>query len=525
MKKGNNKFNIKSTDIMLVNLPYPIKYLAADAMEDYRGGHLGQGYLAATLEENGIPCELYDCPRMGIDYNQLLNIIKENKPLVIGFHFYHINVHILYRLLVILKGLKPKPLIVLGGRQATSTADSILKSNSAVDCVILSEGEITLLNIVTKYLEKKYWKNEDGIAYLGENNEVIYTEPRELVSDLDTLPFPKRIFFPNQKRAGLCTTRGCYGNCAFCSMCQFYDYAKGQRFRTRSPENVVDEIDMLYKKGVEFIMIDSDNFLMSDRLNPGWINEFSSLIVERDIHIRFQIYARSDDITAERISRLKEVGLHCVFLGVESGIQERLKAFNKAIKVEDSIEAVRLLHSMGVKLKIGHIVFDPYSRLSDLLKEIEFLRKINFKETGAYLAEPFSIRFPLSIYPGTKIHDRLKEQNLLSNDTEYGFSFIDNSMYIYLDKIAKWQKMLRLLTWNYTKYYYYVEDIKDDILFDEMTKVISDIIALDMNVIERLIKQIIEEGEKAEISSDEYSQLECCLNEMKVLSERVEYKA
>ena len=521
MEKRIDKSNLKSSDILLVNLPYPIKYLAADAVEDYRGGHLGQGYLAAVLEQNNIPCELVDCPRLGINFNALVSMIKEQQPLVIGFHFYHINVHFLYRLLGLLKNMERKPLILLGGRQATATADSILKSNPMVDCVILSEGEITLLNIVTKYLQGIEWKDEEGIAYLDGDNNVIYTEPRQLVMDLDTLPFPKRIFLPNQKRAGLCTTRGCYGKCTFCSMNQFYDFAKGQRFRTRTPKNVVDEIEMLYKNGIEFIMSDSDNFLMSDRLNPGWIDEFCRLMKERDIHIRYQIYARNDDITYERINKLKEVGLHCIFIGVESGIQERLKAFRKNITVENSIKAILLLHEMGVKVKIGHIVFDPYTKIADLLQEIEFLRKINFKETGAYLAEPFSIRFPLSIYPGTEIHDRLKEQNLLSNDTEYGFSFIDNNMYIYLSKIQKWQEMLRLLTWKYTRNYYYVEDLKDEILFDKMTKVIGKIISLDMDVIEELVKQIILKGEKAEISMESYQELESYLDEMKELSDSV----
>ena len=509
-------------EVVLVNLPYPVKFVSADGMEDFRGGHLGLGYIASQIELSHIKTRIIDCPRENISMSQLIKILKENPPMMLGITFYYINVVNLYRVLAFVEQMSNKPFVVLGGRQATATVEQLLTSSLCIDCVSVGEGEITLQQVAEAVRDKSDWRNIRGLAYRTEEGSVKFTPPQKLVEDLDLLPFPKRNFFPGQTRAGICTTRGCYGKCIFCSTDQFYKYTCGQRIRTRSAENVVEEIGQLYANGIRFLMIDSDNFLIADKLKSGWIERFCQLIKERNLKIKFQIFARSDQINEEVIRKLVEVGLHIVFLGVESGIQKRLDLFKKNISRDISKKAIEILDKMNVNMKIGFIPFDPYSKLEDLLEEIKFLREINYSKVGAYLGEPFGIRYPLAPFPGSEIYDWLYKENMLQNN-KYGYKFVDSRMYIYCRKLEVWTEELKQLTWN-GKYYYYAEETHPDI-FEKMRIVIEKIIALDLDVIEELVHNIIDKGENALINSKEIEHVNLLLKQYLDLCDILEEKS
>ena len=199
---------------------------------------------------------------------------------------------------------------------------------------------------------------------------------------------------------------------------------------------------------------------------------------------------------------------------MESGIQERIRSFNKTIEVEQNKKAILLLDEMDVKIKIGFIVFDPFTTIEDLLKEIKFLRDVNYKKTGTYLAEPFGIRFPLSIYPGTAIYDKLLNLKLLSNTEKYGYKFVDHRMSIFIEKTQIWQEQLKKLTWDYTEKFYYVEDQKDVFLFNLMSETIGDILQLDLDVCENLLHQILQTPKEVQIEKNSFDQLSCYLEAM-----------
>lgn len=497
-------------EVVLVNLPYPLKFLSADGMEDFRGGHLGLGYLAAQIELSDIKTEIIDCPRENINMIQLVNRLQEISPMILGITFYYINIANLYRLLNFIGQMKKRPFVVLGGRQATATARQLLTSSKCIDCISLGEGEITLQKIAEAIRDKRDWKSIRGLAYCTEEGKVVFTQPQKLIENLDLLPFPKRIFLKGQTRAGICTTRGCYGKCVFCSTEQFYQHTCGKRIRTRTAQNVVDEIEQLYSHGIRFLMIDSDNFLIADQLQEGWIDRFCQLIKKKNIKVKFQIFARTDQIKEDIIQKLVEVGLHVVFLGVETGIQERLNFLKKNVSRDSNIRAIRILDKLNVEMKIGFIPFDPYSKIEDLLEEISFLKEINYSKIGAYLGEPFGIRYPLAPFPGSEIYDWLLKDEMLDNN-RYGYKFIDSRMYIYCAKLEIWIDRLKNLTWN-GKYYYYAEELYSDI-FIKMRSIIEKIIALDLEVVEKLIHQIIEVKENARICDESIERLNLLLDQ------------
>src|SRR5271157_2717452 len=83
---------------------------------------------------------------------------------------------------------------------------------------------------------------------------------------LDELPFPKRGTFHDyygQRIARVLTSRGCWRDCAFCSINAWYERAGGKKFRIRSIDNLVAELKDLYlHHGVRIFNFQDDNFFL-----------------------------------------------------------------------------------------------------------------------------------------------------------------------------------------------------------------------------------------------------------------------
>ena len=127
-----------------------------------------------------------------------------------------------------------------------------------VDVVSHYEGEETFLEVVRAIESKKGFANVKGISY-RENGVIIKNSPREFIEDLDTIPFPARhlvnmdlylddepsIFGMRAPATTFITSRGCPQSCVFCTIKTVWD---DMNFRSRSPKNVVDELEHLHEK-------------------------------------------------------------------------------------------------------------------------------------------------------------------------------------------------------------------------------------------------------------------------------------
>ena len=166
------------------------------------------------------------------------------------------------------------------------------------DFVIIGEGEMTLLELVNaiKNGETDY-SGIQGLAYL-KDGKAIKTLGRPVMKDLERLPMPawdlvdinpyKESWLKNAGYFSLNigTTRGCPFKCNWCAKPIY-----GNRYNSRSPENVVSEIRMLKDKfGMDHIWFCDDIF----GLRPGWVNEFAKLVEQEGFGFRFKIQSRAD---------------------------------------------------------------------------------------------------------------------------------------------------------------------------------------------------------------------------------------
>ena len=277
--------------------------------------------------------------------------------------------------------------------------------HEGVDFVMLGEAELTLKELVT-HIESggSSFENIQGIAYKA-NDEIKTTPKRPILRELDDLPQPawdlidiepyRKIWIENHGYFSLniATTRGCPYKCNWCAKPIY-----GNRYNSRSPQRVADEIEYLINN------FKPDHFWMCDDifgLKPSWVQEFRDTVQERGLKFRYKIQSRVDLLLKEdTIDALTASGLEEVWVGAESGSQKILDAMDKGTQLEQIYEATRLLKKAGVRvaffLQFGYLG----ETQEDIQKTIDMVTELVPDDIG------ISVSYPL---PGTGFYDKVKE--------------------------------------------------------------------------------------------------------------------
>jgi len=376
---------------------------------------LGVGYLYSVLEKAGHKVDLeilHD--RSHID--DLIKKIKEKEYPLIGFSatFYTV-LDSAISAIVKIKERGIKSCIVMGGHPVTFCYERIMEY-FPVDCIVMGEGEVTLLELADRFYDREKWDEIGGLVFAREGRLMV-NGSRELIPDLDSLPYPHRERYGDNKgplyHMMITTSRGCYGRCSFCSIYNFYNHNVR---RGRSVKNVVGEIEELVERyGTRIMDFVDDNFFSPHDRDYKWYYDFADEIEKRGLEIIFGFQCRPNDVNLNLFKRLKEVGLFYVFVGFESFIPRSLKLFNKSMTLETSFKALEILKDLDMYYRAGLIVFEPFSTFDEV--------KYNFQVIKS-LYDKFNYSVPLSIdrlniHYSTPIYEILKEKNLLEGEFPY----------------------------------------------------------------------------------------------------------
>ncbi len=357
----------------------------------------------------------------------ILDQIQELKPLIIGFSPYDkFFVPILdYIKFLRIKGVRSH--ITIGGHYATLAARQILETVPEIDSVVCGEGELTICELLERVKTRAGLNGVPGLIY-RDGKKIVLNQPRRLIDDLDSIPSPDTNVFAERLNRremsffspSVSSSRGCYGNCSFCTIREFYSQGDGKRWRTVSPSKFVSEIDYLSKKfGFKKFNIVDDDFIGPGRIGLERFREISKQIKHKKMRISFVINARVCDLDENKIKMLKEIGLNSVFLGIESMSKNCLSRFNKRLKVENSIKAISLLKKYGILSYFGFIFFDPLISVEDIKSNLKIIDIIRAKKGEEYFF-PYYPLFPLI---GTPVFKHLSREGLLRGDYIRGFTF------------------------------------------------------------------------------------------------------
>ena len=401
----------------------------------------GIAYIAGTLEANGFDIDIIDCPPQNISVEQVIGRFKENMYDAVGVSIFIYNLMNATRICNEIKRINPSAFLFIGGFFPTTNIEYSFKLIHKLDCCVIGEGEYTTLALLKALRDKTSYQELPGIAYESVDR-VIINEPTFFNSNLDSLAFPKISFISKNNTAGIVSSRGCYGSCSFCAASQVYwKLYQGERVRKRSPENLVEEIEMLVKKyHVKNLIFLDDCFLVGSSNEIAYAETLHTLIKQKGINIRFVISTRADVIERSRevLIKLKDIGLSQVYIGCESFVQRQLDYYNKKVTVAQNLNAIRILSELDIAYDMGLIYFEPYTTIDEIIENMKILYKLSEDKKCFAINVPVSTYQPLLPLQGSKIYDELKKEKLMSTTNGFFDSFIDKKVGVLYKYIVNW---------------------------------------------------------------------------------------
>jgi len=303
-----------------------------------------------------------------------------------------------------IKELHPEKLIVAGGHYASCAAEPLLEHHPELDIIAIHEAEQTLVEILRATANLKDGLPKiTGIAY-REDGQVRFTPKRRTLDDLDTLPFPERAgrihSIAGVPTSFLMGSRGCYENCAYCCITTLHNLAPGKKFRQRSVELIADEMAALYReRGTRQFVFHDDNFLVpSVAHNQARIEGFAKAFKSRGMEdIALLVKCRPADANRDVLSRLKEMGLVRIFMGIESATEMGLLTLDRHQTVGQSIRALDICNELDISAQFTIMTFNPDANLNTLRADLAFMRRfggnpLNFCRAEIYAGTPLEKR-------------------------------------------------------------------------------------------------------------------------------------
>jgi anaerobic magnesium-protoporphyrin IX monomethyl ester cyclase len=369
---------------------------------------LGLAYLYSVVENSGNKVKLLFLTKHTNEecYTEIKKTLEEFSPDVVGFQMQTFNRASTYHMMDYINGKYPKIKQVIGGFHATSMYQQILKKYPFV-IAVLAEGEITFIELLKEFAKEiPDLHSVDGIAFNDKGN-VIKTKQRELITDLDSIPFPKHeLFFNGSRQKGsIITTRGCPFNCSFCCL----NSVSRDRVRMRTVGNIIKEVEMMMNKfpRLDTIWIQDDTFFVDNQR----VIKFCDEVIKRKLKINFACSGRMRPVSEEMVKKLEQANFKRIFFGLESGDNEILKKCHKGITQEDAVKTFKLFAKSSIEIFAHLIVGLPGEN------------KDSIKETARFVKQLQKIRFIpnyypgiLIIFPGTEVYELAKVAGSIDDD-------------------------------------------------------------------------------------------------------------
>jgi len=330
-------------------------------------------------------------------WNRVIDRIVSTSPDVVGITCFTVSmtaVKIIVRKIVDkLPGVK----VVLGGVHVTSLPEQSLRDLTDVTCLVLGEGENTVVELV-KELKKDNFSlsTVNGIAYLDSCGKFVQTSPRELIPDLDDLPLPTRGWNGHRDyplHLGF-TSRGCPYACNFCDSRSIWT----RKVRYTSLQRVKDELSQLSDVGVNYFRYADDTFTLDVKRSADWCDLVRANGFNKTI--KFSFTTRVELINRERVEDYKSAGVVNIAFGLETGSKRLSKLISKDFRKVDPFEAVKTASDAGIStttfIMIGHPTETPEDVIetANLIKNLKSLHR-NYVDINVVCPYPGTDLWPI----------------------------------------------------------------------------------------------------------------------------------
>jgi anaerobic magnesium-protoporphyrin IX monomethyl ester cyclase len=416
---------------------------------------LGLGYLTAVLEKNQYEVDVIDCQVSRPTLKQLEAEFAKRQPDVVGVTSSTLTYNPASEIVKTAKEVLPNCLTILGGPHVTVLDEQTLKESPETDIIVRGEGEQTMLELADLASKSglKNLQEIEGITF-RENSQIIRTKDRAFIQNLDELPHPAYEHFSldEYKISGkmylpIITSRGCPFQCTFClasKMC-------GKRFRTRSPEKVVNELEWLRDVHRADVFAFYDDTFTFDKKRAL---EICEEMKHRGFSLPWDCRTRVDRINPEVLAKMRDANCLLVHFGVESGSQKMLNVMKKGTTVEQNAAGIKMAKDAGISVAISVVVGYPGETAEMLKQTFDFIRKTGPDYVYVCQAIP---------YPGTELLDNLEK---LGWEVSADWSRFDEQSSVFKNPILPPEKIDKMRGDFYNRFfsptYYLRKSLKRD---------------------------------------------------------------
>jgi radical SAM superfamily enzyme YgiQ (UPF0313 family) len=372
----------------------------------------GLAYIASSLLEAGHHVTVVDMEGDRLTVKEAVQCTVDSTPGIVAFGGMVTRFRYVKELAEHIRKRLPDVFLTAGNSGVSTIPDIYLKS-CGLNCVVLGEGEITVVELAEAVENEADWKQVPGLAWLNTEGVLQKSSPRQPIADLDRLPWPAWDLFPienyvsstdhRQKKVRHLETlasRGCPFNCVYCY--RIY----GRNVRRRSPQAIVTELEELVKRYNIHYTGFPDDLFTSDR---KFVMEVCTLMKQRLPGIKWSCLGRVNTVDREMLETMKDAGCDWISYGIESGSDWMLENMRRGVTAKQCLDAVKLTESVGIHAE-GSFIIGMFGETRETVKKtVEFCKQ-------ADITAPMLFVTP---YPGTAVYDMALEKGLIGDVEEF----------------------------------------------------------------------------------------------------------
>ena len=350
---------------------------------------LGLLYLASYINhyaKKRFQAEIIDIGKENINLKEIISIVKDKKPFVIGISSMTPQLQGAIELATKIKKNFPKSIIFLGGPHISADPTFIERHSNIFDYAITGESEITFL---------------ESIIALSKNKELPKIQNSQIPTNLDKLPIPDKKLIKRQlynQAESMLFSRGCPFNCYYCSRPSI-----SRNIRYRSVSNLIKEIKYCYPFCNGKINFQDDTFT----LNPNKVINLCKKIIKDDIKISWECNTRIDLVDDKLLKIMSKAGCKQINFGIESGNERvRKEIIHKGSFTNSDITNVfQICQKYKIKIACYFMIGHPTETKQEIIDTKNMISRLPIDVLGLSIPIPF---------PGSPLYEIAKKEKVIS---------------------------------------------------------------------------------------------------------------
>lgn len=401
---------------------------------------------ASILEGTHWTVEILDCKAESVEYEVLSNRIKDFSPDVVGIQTLTFTLIDVIKVTKIIRECDSSIHILLGGPHVNLYPHETL-SIPSVDSILLGEGELSICNFL-----KAIEKGEDYSAVKGigtrMKDRIVINPQTEYVENLDLVPFPARQLVDVKKYFAvlseqnpittMMSSRGCPFQCIYCDRPHL-----GKKFRARSPESVVREMQECVSLGIREIFFYDDTFT----INKKRVLAICDLLIKKKISIGWDVRAHVNTVDEEMLSKMAEAGCRRIHFGVETGTMAMQKILRKNLDLNHVKKVFELAHRQNIQTLAYFMIGCPAETAEQIAETKRYMLSLKANYVHISVLTPF---------PGTDLYREALERKIIVSDIwkEFAQNPTENFIPQFWEEIFSKEELFEKLIDMYKAFYF-----------------------------------------------------------------------